>query len=93
MPKIACLLIYDIIKMEASLQDFIKDLFYTDFLEALKTFVRIESLSPLYDPEWKTNRNLFKQSDHLVSFLHSQGLKGVTVHQLEDEGRSPFLIV
>ena len=52
--------------MEDSLQDLIKDLFYSDFLEALKTFVRIESLSPLYDPEWKKNRNLFKQSDHLV---------------------------
>lgn len=50
-------------------------------------------MAPLYDPEWQTNRALFKQSDHLVNFAKSQNLKGITIHQLADEGRSPFLIV
>ena len=46
--------------------DYVNEHFYAEYLEGLKEFVRIPSLSPLYDPEWKTNRNLFRQMDHLV---------------------------
>lgn len=56
-------------------------------------FVRIPSLSPLYDPEWKNNGNLFKQCDHLKSFVENQKLKGCSITTLKDEGRTPFLIV
>ena len=34
------------------MQDFVKEKFYSDYLEGLKEFVRIPSLSPLFDPEW-----------------------------------------
>lgn len=73
--------------------DFVKDKFYTEYLEALKEFVRIPSLSPLYDAEWETNKNLDKQCDHLINFLKSQELKGMEYKVLRDEGRTPFLIV
>ena len=50
-------------------------------------------MSPLFDEQWKENRNLFKQMDHLVSFVNKQDVKGLTIKPLEDEGRSPFLIL
>jgi acetylornithine deacetylase/succinyl-diaminopimelate desuccinylase-like protein len=56
-------------------------------------FVRIPSLSPLYDPDWQTNGNLFKQCDHLKAFVEGQTLRGCTITTLRDAGRTPFLIV
>ena len=56
-------------------------------------FVRIPSLAPLYDSEWQTNGNLYRQLDHLVNFAKSQDIKGSTIHALRDEGKSPFLII
>jgi len=47
------------------MEAYIKDKFNTEYLEALKEFVRIPSLSPLFDPEWETNGNLMKQCQHL----------------------------
>ena len=46
--------------------EFVKSNFYGEYLEGLKEFVRIPSLSPLYDPQWQTNGNLYKQCDHLA---------------------------
>ena len=46
--------------------DYVQKKFYGEYLEGLKEFVRIPSLSPAYDPEWQKNRNLFRQMDHLV---------------------------
>lgn len=55
--------------------------------------MRIPSLSPLFDEEWQTNRNLFKQMDHLVNFTRAQNVEGIEIKPLEEPGRSPFLIV
>jgi hypothetical protein len=41
--------------MESSNQkvvEYIKEQFYGQYLEGLKEFVRIPSLSPMFDPEW-----------------------------------------
>jgi hypothetical protein len=35
-----------------SITKFVEDIFYKEYLEGLKEFVRIPSLSPLYDPKW-----------------------------------------
>ena len=67
--------------------------FYAEYLEGLKEFVRIPSLSPLFDPEWATNRNLFRQMEHLVTYTRSQNIEGITIKPLEEPGRSPFLIL
>jgi hypothetical protein len=55
--------------------------------------VQIESLAPLFDENWKVNRNLFKQMTHLREFAEARNIKGIKIKEIEDEGRSPFLIV
>jgi hypothetical protein len=60
--------------VEQSLKDipsYIQSNFYTSYLEGLKEFIRIPSLSPIFDPDWKTNRNLFKQCTHLINWAKS----------------------
>jgi hypothetical protein len=41
-------------------EEYIKEKFYTDYLEAIKEFIRIPSLSPMFDPEWEANGSLDK---------------------------------
>jgi hypothetical protein len=41
-------------------KEFVQEKFYAEYLEGLKEFVRIPSLSPIFDDKWKENRNLFK---------------------------------
>jgi len=71
----------------------VKEHFYAEYLEGLKEFVRIPSLAPLFDDQWKENRALFKQMAHLKQFAEARGIKGMVIKDIEDEGRSPFLIV
>ncbi|TNV78217.1 hypothetical protein FGO68_gene10208 [Halteria grandinella] len=71
---------------------YIDSTFYTTFVDALSTFISIPSLSPLYDPNWKENRNLFKQAQHLTDFANTLNIQGLTIQTLEAKGRSPFLI-
>ena len=75
------------------MEEYIKQKFETDYLEGIKEFIRIPSLSPLFDPEWETNKSLDKQCEHLQKFVRDQDLQGCTMHVLRDEGRTPFLIV
>lgn len=56
-------------------------------------FIEIESLSPIFDEDWQNNRNLFKQMTHLREFAEARKVKGISFKEIEDEGRSPFLIV
>ena len=39
---------------------YVKKKFYAEYLEGLKEFVRIPSLSPAFDENWQKNRYLFK---------------------------------
>ena len=77
----------------AKIQEFVKEHFYAEYLEGLKEFIRIPSLSPIFDEHWKENRALFKQMAHLKSFAEKRGIKNMVIKDIEDEGRSPFLIV
>ena len=47
----------------------------------------------MFDEKWQENRNLFKQMTHLREFAQAQNVKGIQIKEIEDEGRSPFLIV
>ena len=64
--------------------ELVQTIFNGDYMEALKEFVRIPSLNPIFDPEWKTNKALEKQCEHLVRFVESQGLQGLEIKVLHD---------
>jgi acetylornithine deacetylase/succinyl-diaminopimelate desuccinylase-like protein len=81
-------------KASASAQvEYVQKHFDAEYTEGIKEFVRIPSLTPCYDENWLDNKALMRQSQHLVGFAHKQGVKGMTMKPLQDEGRSPFLIV
>jgi len=86
-----------------SIIEYVNANFYGEYLEGLKgkllpfnmisEFVRIPSLSPIFDDQWQENRNLFKQMYHLVAFAEKVGVRGMKILPKEDPGRTPFLIV
>jgi acetylornithine deacetylase/succinyl-diaminopimelate desuccinylase-like protein len=50
-------------------------------------------LSKVFDKEWFENGHLFRQCDHMASFVEKQNLDRCKISALKDEGRTPFLII
>ena len=78
---------------EESITSYLEEAYETEFMPAIKQFVRIPSLSPPYDENWQKNKALIKQCNHLQSFVMEQELAGCEVIVLKEPGRTPFLIV
>jgi hypothetical protein len=56
-------------KASASAQvEYVQKHFDAEYLEAIKEFVRIPSLTPCYDENWLDNKALMRQTQHLVGF-------------------------
>jgi len=55
----------------ADFEEYVKEKFYSEYIENLKEFVKIPSLNPIFDPEWETNKSLDKACELLVKFVES----------------------
>jgi acetylornithine deacetylase/succinyl-diaminopimelate desuccinylase-like protein len=75
------------------MEEYIKENFYGSYLEGLREAIRIPSLSKAFDPHWKETGHLYRQCDHMASFVAAQDLQGCRISALKDEGRTPFLFV
>ena len=62
-------------KYEKTLQEAKKD-FEEKIIPNLEAFVRIDNLSPNYDPNWETNGKAEKAGMHLLNWAKSQEIKG-----------------
>lgn len=67
--------------------------FQKSILPALMDFIRIDNLSPAYDPEWKTNGKLEKACEHLLNWAKNQGVKGLKGEIVKEENRTPLIFI
>ena len=79
-------------KYEQTLKDAKKD-FDENILPGLQDFVRIDNLSPDFDPEWETNLKLDKAGNHLVDWAMKQGVKGMKAELYKEKGRTPLVFI
>ena len=79
-------------KYEQTLKDAQKD-FKESILPGLEEFVRIDNLSPDFDPEWETNFKAEKAGFHLVNWAINQGVKGMKVELVKEKGRTPLVFI
>ena len=77
---------------EQTLKDAQKD-FEQSILPALQDFVRIDNLSPDFDPEWETNFKAEKAGFHLVNWAINQGVKGMKAELIKEKGRTPLVFI
>ncbi len=79
-------------KYEQTLKDATKD-FNENILPGLEEFVRIDNLSPDFDPKWETNGKAEKAGNHLVNWAMKQGVKGLKAELYKEKGRTPLVFI
>lgn len=60
---------------------------------SLARLVEIPALSPSFDAEWETTRQLHAAVDHVRDYLDARGLPGASTDVVELPGRTPVLLL
>ena len=71
----------------------VKEDFEKSIIPGLSEYIKIDNLSPNYDPEWQTNGKLEKAGNHLLNWAKSQGVKGLKGELIEEKGRTPLIFL
>lgn len=79
-------------KYEKTLQEAKKD-FEEKIIPNLEAFVRIDNLSPNYDPNWETNGKAEKAGMHLLNWAKSQEIKGLKGELIKEPGKTHILFI
>ena len=77
---------------EKTLEDAKKD-FEASMLPGLQEFVKIDNLSPDYDPEWETNGKAEKAGMHLINWAKAQGVKGLKAELIKEPGMTHMVFI
>jgi acetylornithine deacetylase/succinyl-diaminopimelate desuccinylase-like protein len=63
-----------------------------DVLPSLCEYIRIEALSPAFDPDWQRTGGIDRAVAHLAAYARSRSLEGMQVSIAQLEGRTPVLV-
>ena len=77
---------------EKTLKDAKKD-FEERIIPGLEEFIRIDNLSPEFDPEWETNGKAEKAGMHLINWAKSQGIKGLKAELIKEPGKTHLILI
>ena len=77
---------------EKTLKDSQKD-FKESILPGLEDFIRIDNLSPDFDPEWETNLKAEKAGKHLIDWALKQGVKGIKAELIKEKGKTHLVFI
>ena len=77
---------------EKTLADSKKD-FDESVLPGIEEFVRIDNLSPDFDPEWETNGKAEKAGMHLINWAKAQGVKGLKAELYKEPGKTHMVFI
>ncbi|MFZ2492805.1 MAG: M20 family metallopeptidase [Thermoanaerobaculia bacterium] len=65
----------------------------SSIVPTLEQYIRIPNLSPLFDPAWKANGHMRKVVELARDWSEKQQIAGMKIEILEEEGRTPLLLV
>ena len=72
-------------------ETFVEEQFKTNILPGISEFIRIDNLSPNYDPEWNTNGKQEKAAQFLLNWALSQGVRGIKGEMIKAKERTPII--
>lgn len=78
--------------IDDQLEKFIAENFEATITKPLSDFIRIPNLSRLYDKEYLTNGLLEKACQFVIDWSKTQGIEGLTIELLKEEGRTPAIL-
>lgn len=73
--------------------EFVNKEFEESVLPSLIDYIKIDNLSPNFDPEWATNGKAEKAADLLLNWTLNQGIKGLKADIIKLEGLSPIVFI
>ncbi|MCH7764182.1 MAG: M20/M25/M40 family metallo-hydrolase, partial [Candidatus Marinimicrobia bacterium] len=75
------------------LQKFINSFWDNEILPTLFEYIRIPNKSPVFDPEWETNRHMAKVVELVKDWTTQHKPENSTLHTFKENGRTPLLIL
>jgi acetylornithine deacetylase/succinyl-diaminopimelate desuccinylase-like protein len=73
--------------------EYINKEFDDHIIPTLMDYVRIDNLSPCFDPEWATNGKAEKAANLLLEWVLKQGVQGLKGEVMKIEGISPIVFI
>lgn len=64
-----------------------------DIIHRLSDYIKIPNKSPIFDAEWKANGHMDKAMDLIVKWCTKQPIANMKISVLEEEGRTPLLLI
>jgi len=71
----------------------VEDKFESDLLAGLCEFIKIDNLSPSYDPEWNSNGKLEAAAKFCLDWVLKQGVEGLRGEIIKDEDKTPLIFI
>lgn len=64
-----------------------------EILPALSRYIEIPNQSPIFDPQWRENGHMHRAVELAREWVLAQNLQGVRVEVIEEDNRTPMLIL
>jgi len=77
----------------AALQEFVNNFWEQDIIESLGEYIKIPNKSPMFDADWEHNGHMAKAMDHVMAWIESQQVDGLTMELHKLKGRTPTLLL
>ena len=76
-----------------SLKKYVEKQFTINLLPYLMNFIRIPNLTPLFDPDWRTDGLLLKAANLIISYAKYLNIKNAEINLLQDKGYTPLVFI
>lgn len=81
------------LKMDGDLtKEFVDKQFEPGFVEPLKDFIRIDNLTPAFDPEYMTNHKVQDAIEFVRKYAESLEIEGLEFHCYDQDDKAPMVV-
>ncbi len=71
----------------------VNDQWDSSIIPTIQQYIRIPNQSPLFDPQWRQNGHMHAAVKLASDWAAKQGVTGLTMEVLEEEGRTPLIFM
>jgi acetylornithine deacetylase/succinyl-diaminopimelate desuccinylase-like protein len=71
----------------------VEEKFESDLLTGLSDFIKIDNLSPSYDPEWNSNGKLEAAAKFCLDWVLKEGVEGLKGEIIKEDDKTPLIFI
>jgi acetylornithine deacetylase/succinyl-diaminopimelate desuccinylase-like protein len=76
-----------------NMQEYIASKWEKDIIPTLMEYIKIPSLSPMFDKQWETNGLMAQAVQILLKYAKAQTIAGMTIELIEEKGVTPLIFI